>query len=466
MSSFAQNRKDLETQAGQPIQANVSRYRGISERPSDAIMTANGLATALIAERGEPRPGSAPGTAATNLVIGMNFDWEGQPVVYESLREAQRRVDPATQPTAYGPMEGLKPTCDLLQEYIFGGLYPERIATLLTSGGTGALYIAARYHFECFKTDRRGQFSNQILVPSPAWANHASRFESDGLPCDAGVFAQAGLIPVPVCTYDQNTHSRDLGKLLEAMRALPQGAAVCLQAGCDNPTGIDFNNHEIDEIVNLLANKRPDLVPIVDFAYMNLGRGPGHDEYMVRKMAQEGVEFFLAHSCSKFTSGYGLVRLGSLSVVVNDSNPQTLKSLRTQLVDGIQRETTSAPATYPAMVIRELFADKSLVRQLEAAHAIDRQRFSDLRLMFIHAADERAIQRDFGWLRAVNGMFSLFLFTPRQDHMLQDKFGCVMPLVEDMPTHGLIARRMAWPRLNRHNFDYCMDSFANTLLVK
>ena len=97
-----------------------------------------------------------------------------------------------------------------------------RIRTVSTPGGTGALRIAGEFISRCTP-------GATIWVSNPTWANHQ------------GVFTAAGLQVKTYPYYDYANKCLDFAGMLDALQQIPRGDAVLFHACCHNPSGMDLN---------------------------------------------------------------------------------------------------------------------------------------------------------------------------------------------------------------------------------
>ena len=95
-----------------------------------------------------------------------------------------------------------------------------RIRTVSTPGGTGALRTAGEFIKSCTP-------GATIWVSNPTWANHQ------------GVFAAAGLTVKTYPYYDYENKTLDFEGMLDALKQVSKDDAVLLHACCHNPSGMD-----------------------------------------------------------------------------------------------------------------------------------------------------------------------------------------------------------------------------------
>ena len=149
-----------------------------------------------------------------------------------------------------------------------------RIRTISTPGGTGALRIAGEF----IKTCKPGA---TIWVSNPTWANHD------------GVFTAAGLTVKSYPYYDYENKCLDFDGMLDALKQVPADDAVLIHACCHNPSGMDLNHAQWQQIAELAKEKG--FLPVVDMAYQGFGEGLEEDARGLRLLAA-GVALRRGHA--------------------------------------------------------------------------------------------------------------------------------------------------------------------------
>lgn len=112
-------------------------FQHVAYYPGDPIL---GLVEKFVADN---RPNKV------NLSIGIYFDENGHLPVLGSVRTAEIERAKEPRPRSYLPMEGLAEYRQAVQRLLFGAdsqaLKDNRIATIQTLGGSGALKIGADF---------------------------------------------------------------------------------------------------------------------------------------------------------------------------------------------------------------------------------------------------------------------------------------------------------------------------------
>ena len=367
-----------------------------------------------------------------NLGIGIYFDDEGKLPVLGSVREAEVRRAAQALPRPYLPMEGLAAYRSAVQNLLFGQDHPalaeNRIATIQTLGGSGALKVGADFL-------RRWFAQAKVYVSDPTWDNHRSIFEGAGF--------EVGTYPY----YDPETVGVKFEEMLSFLLGLPENSVVLLHPCCHNPTGVDLTHAQWDAVLEVVQTRK--LIPFMDIAYQGFGEDLDHDAYAIRKAVAMDLPLFVSNSFSKNLSLYG-ERVGGLSVVC--SNAEEAALVFGQLKFTVRRIYSSPPAhggfiTAEVMNTPELFARW----QNEVAEMRDRIRAMRQKLHAVLSA--KLPQKNFDYFIKQRGMFSYTGLTPEQVQRLQDEFAVYL----------VASGRMCVAGLNEANIDYVANAFAEVL---
>ena len=371
-------------------------------------------------------------TEKVNLGIGIYFDDEGKLPVLGSVREAEVRRAAQALPRPYLPMEGLAAYRSAVQNLLFGQDHPalaeNRIATIQTLGGSGALKVGADFLHRWFPQAK-------VYVSDPTWDNHRSIFEGAGF--------EVGTYPY----YDPETVGVKFEEMLSFLLGLPENSVVLLHPCCHNPTGVDLTHAQWDAVLEVVQTRK--LIPFMDIAYQGFGEDFDHDAYAIRKAVAMDLPLFVSNSFSKNLSLYG-ERVGGLSVVCPNAEEAAL--VFGQLKFTVRRIYSSPPAhggfiTAEVMNTPELFARW----QNEVAEMRDRIRAMRQKLHAVLSA--KLPQKNFDYFIKQRGMFSYTGLTPKQVQRLQDEFAVYL----------VASGRMCVAGLNEANIDYVANAFAEVL---
>ncbi|MGL4714015.1 MAG: aminotransferase class I/II-fold pyridoxal phosphate-dependent enzyme, partial [Shewanella sp.] len=203
-----------------------------------------------------------------DLGVGVYKDPSGVTPILSCVKKAEKfRLDTETTKVYIGPT-GSPAFNTLMTELAFGvdhrAILANRIRTVSTPGGTGALRVAADFIKRCNP--------NAVLwVSDPTWANHT------------GLFDAAGITVKTYPYYDYDSKSLKFDEMLATLAKVSPGDVVLLHACCHNPSGMDLTTEQWDKVVAL--TKVQGFTPLIDMAYQGFGDGVDIDAYGVRQMA-------------------------------------------------------------------------------------------------------------------------------------------------------------------------------------
>ena len=337
-----------------------------------------------------------------NLSIGIYFDDAGRIPVLECVRLAEAQMLQANAAKPYLPIEGSAAMRIAVQHLLFGpgheAVTSGRIATLQTVGSSGGLKVGADFI-------KRWLPGSELWVSDPSWDNHRAMFEGAGLAVHTYPY------------YDATTGGLKFEAMCAALAALPPRSIVLLHACCHNPTGVDLNAAQWQQLIPLLRER--ELLPYLDLAYQGYGDGINEDAFAARALASAGLTFFIANSFSKSMSVYG-ERAGALSVVC-------ASRAEAELVLGQMKATVrrnySSPAIHAAGIVSRVLTDSALRPLWEADVSAMRQRIQAMRRSLHAVLAARLPGRDFGYFLSQRGMFSYTGLTAAQVDRLRAEFG-------------------------------------------
>ena len=231
--------------------------------------------------------------------------------------------------------------------------------------------------------------------------------------------------------YDAATGGLRFEAMLEALKTAEKKSIVLLHACCHNPTGVDLNKEQWQQLVPVL--KERELIAFLDLAYQGYGDGIVEDAYAVRLLADQGLSFFVANSFSKSMSLYG-ERCGALSVVCPDA-AQAVNVLG-QMKATIRRNYSNPPLHGGQLVARVL-NDPELRPMWEAEVVAMRDRIQLMRRKLHDVLSAKLPGRDFSYFLTQRGMFSYTGLTAEQCDRLKEEFGVYLVRSGRMCVAGL-----------------------------
>jgi aromatic-amino-acid transaminase len=373
-----------------------------------------------------------PRTNKVNLSIGIYFDDEGRLPVMQAVREAELSILKELGPKPYLPMAGFAHYRDAVQQLVFGGDSPmraqNRIATVQTLGGSGALKVGADFIKRYFP-------QSQVWVSDPTWENHRFIFERAGF--DVNTYPY----------YDEATGGLRFDAMLDAIDKLPAKSVVLLHACCHNPTGVDLDQAQWVKLIDVLQKR--DLLPFVDMAYQGFGAGLDDDAFAVREIARRGVPAFIANSFSKNFSLYG-ERCGGLHVICDDA--AEADRVLGQLTSAV-RANYSNPPTHGAKIVTHVLNTPELKASWEKELASMCERIAHMRQAIHDGLKDHVRGEMLTRYVKQRGMFTYTGLVAEQADRLKEEFGVYI----------LRSGRMCVAGLNESNVQTVADAIGKVL---
>ncbi|MDN4575629.1 aromatic amino acid aminotransferase [Pandoraea cepalis] len=373
-----------------------------------------------------------PRTNKVNLSIGIYYDDDGRLPVMQAVREAEAQLLGEVGPKPYLPMAGLATYRDAVQALVFGDDSPARadgrIATVQTLGGSGALKVGADFIKRYFP-------GAQVWVSDPTWDNH--RF----------IFERAGFTVNTYPYYDEATGGLRFDAMVDAIDKLPARSVVLLHACCHNPTGVDLNDAQWVQLIDVL--KKRELLPFVDMAYQGFGSGLDADAFVIRELARQGLPAFVANSFSKNFSLYG-ERCGGLSVICESA--EAADRVLGQLTSAV-RSNYSNPPTHGAKIVAKVLSTPALRKSWEAELMAMCQRITRMRGAIHDGLRGHVPETMLSRYLEQRGMFTYTGLSATQVDVLRDTYGVYL----------IRSGRMCVAGLNEKNVAVVADSIAKVL---
>jgi len=303
-----------------------------------------------------------------------------------------------------------------------------RIKTVSTPGGTGALRVAGEFIKKCTP-------GATIWVSNPTWANHK------------GVFEAAGLIVKTYPYYDYENKCLDFPAMLEAFKQIPKDDAVLLHACCHNPSGMDLNKEQWQQVAEV--SKQIGFLPVVDMAYQGFGTDLDSDAYGLRLMANTLDQMIICSSCSK---NFGLYRdrIGACSIIGRSALAADIIS---SVLLSVVRVAYSMPPAHGAAIVETILSSDELTTQWHGELAEMRNRINEMRQLLVNKLSENGVNRDFSFITTQNGMFSFLGIDKDQVQRLQDEFSIYI----------VGSSRISLAGISNDNIDYLAKSIAKVL---
>ncbi|HBN4084851.1 TPA: aromatic amino acid transaminase [Escherichia coli O25b:H4-ST131] len=371
-----------------------------------------------------------PRSDKVNLSIGLYYNEDGIIPQLKAVADAEARLN--AQPhgaSLYLPMEGLNSYRHAIAPLLFGADHPvlqqQRVATIQTLGGSGALKVGADFLKRYFP-------ESSVWVSDPTWENHVAIF--------AGAVFEVSTYP----WYDEATNGVRFNDLLATLKTLPARSIVLLHPCCHNPTGADLTNEQWDAVIEIL--KARELIPFLDIAYQGFGAGMEEDAYAIRAIASAGLPALVSNSFSKIFSLYG-ERVGGLSVLCEDAEAagRVLGQLKATV-----RRNYSSPPNFGAQVVAAVLNDEALKASWLVEVEEMRTRILAMRQELVKVLSTEMPERNFDYLLNQRGMFSYTGLSAAQVDQLREEFGVYL----------IASGRMCVAGLNTQNVHRVAKAFA------
>jgi aspartate aminotransferase len=367
-----------------------------------------------------------------DLGVGVYKNEAGHTAILDCVKKAEKfRLDTEDTKVYIGPT-GSPLFNEKMTNLIFTAEHQvvteNRVRTVSTPGGTGALRVAAEFIKSCKK--------NAIIwVSNPTWANHT------------GLFKAAGLTVKTYPYYDYENKTLDFDGMLNTLKEVASDDVVLLHACCHNPSGMDLNNEQWQQVAEVA--KTIGFTPLIDMAYQGFGQGLDQDAYGLRLMAASVKEMIVCSSCSK---NFGLYRerIGACSVIGESSLSADI-AFSVLLSD--VRCIYSMPPAHGAAIVETILNSAELTTQWHGELKEMRDRINGNRQVIVDKLIENGVTRDFSFITHQSGMFSFLGITPEQVQRLQDEFSIYM----------VGSSRMSIAGIAKSNVDYLAQSIAKVL---
>lgn len=335
-----------------------------------------------------------------NLGVGVYKDADGTTPILASVREAETRLARETTTKSYLPIPGAPAYGKAVQQMMFGAghavLEANRARTAHTPGGTGALRVASDFI-------ARHLPGATVWMSDPTWANHPA------------IFTAAGLEQKTYAYYAPATKSLDFDAMIAALKNVPKGDVVLLHACCHNPSGVDPDLAQWEQIAEVAAEAG--WLPLVDFAYQGFGTGLEEDAAGLRALAARVPELLICNSYSKNFSLYN-DRVGGFTLVAADAE-QADKAFSN--VKPVIRTNYSNPPAHGGAIVATILGDADLTAMWQGELTEMRARINGMRKLFVETLAAKGVSQDFSFITEQRGMFSFSGLSREQVTELKEK---------------------------------------------
>jgi len=366
-----------------------------------------------------------------DLGVGVYKNELGHTEILDCVKKAEKyRLETEDTKVYIGPT-GSAQFNDEMSKLIFGthkALFEDRVRTISTPGGTGALRVAAEFINTC-------KPGATIWVSNPTWANHMALFHAAGLNVKTYPY------------YDYENKCVDFEGMLATLKGVSNDDVVLLHACCHNPSGMDLTNNQWQQISEIA--KGIGFMPLIDMAYQGFGSGLDDDAYGLRLLADSVNEMIVCSSCSK---NFGLYRerIGACSLV--GKSPLIVDNALTVLLSVI-RGIYSMPPAHGAAIVETILSSEELTSLWHQELKVMRDRIKNNRQVLVDKLISNGVTRDFSFITNQAGMFSFLGITAQQVKQLQDEYSIYM----------VDSSRISIAGIATNNVDYLAQSIAKIL---
>lgn len=346
-------------------------FETLSKAPGDKILALMGEFAA------DPRPGKI------DLGVGVYKDEQGTTPIMSAVKKAEQKILSAGKTKTYLGIAGNKGFGNAVLDLALGdSVERARLRIAQAPGGTGSLWVL-------MQLVNRARPGTTVWVSDPTWPNHNPIAVNSGLKVKTYPY------------FDVETRGVKFTEMLAALDALGKDDVVLLHGCCHNPTGANLTPEQWDKVAESLA--RTGALPFIDLAYLGFGDGLEADAYGTRKVLSSVPEALVAFSGSK---NFGLYRerVGAAILLARDADQADI--VHSQLLN-IIRGSYSQPPDHGAEIIRTILEDAELRAEWEGELDHMRARMIRLREKLSEAIRQRSNSKDFDFIAAHRGMFSL-----------------------------------------------------------
>jgi len=317
-----------------------------------------------------------------DVSVGVYKDEKGGTPIMPSVREAEKRLYAGQDTKTYLGILGDMAFNHAMADLAFGaGVDRTRLAMAQAPGGSGALRVLADLIFAA----RPGAV---VHAPDPTWANHVP------------LISTSGLTLRPYAYFDAETGGVRFDAMMADLDKAAAGDVVLLHGCCHNPTGADLDMAQWRAVSDLIVARG--LLPLVDLAYLGLGKGLEEDAAGLRHLAGVVPELCVAVSCSKNFSVYR-ERVGAALALGRNAAEAGLAQGKMSL---IARTMYSMPPDHGAASVRLILEDPALKAQWRGELDAMRGRILSLREGLAATLSRLSNARDYGFITRQAGMFS------------------------------------------------------------
>ncbi len=336
-----------------------------------------------------------------DLGVGVYKDAEGRTPIMRAVKAAEARLLESETTKTYTALAGEQDYRDAMAALILGNPPKDRLASIATVGGTGAIRQA-------FELARMANPDVTVWVSDPTWPNHNSILNFMGLPMKTYRY------------FDAETRGVNFAGMIEDLSGAKAGDLVLLHGCCHNPTGANLNIAQWQEVAGLL--EKSGATPLIDLAYQGFGDGLDKDAEGTRLIAARLPQALIAASCSK-NFGIYRERTGILIAICPDT---ATRDLAQGALAYLNRQNYSFPPDHGARIVATVLNDPELRADWMAELEEVRQGMLKLREDLARELRQQANSDRFDFIAKHRGMFSRLGAAPEKVETLKKDFAIYM----------------------------------------
>ena len=340
-----------------------------------------------------------PRTDKIDLGVGVYKDDSGNTPIMRAVKKAEARLHNEQTSKVYTSLPGPELFRDAMRDLVLADAVPaERVATLQTPGGTGAI----RQVLESVKMINP---DCTVWISDPSWPTHLSMATHMGFKTRTYPY------------FDNKTAAVDTAAMMAAFAELKAGDLLLLHGCCHNPTGANIDMETWKAITDLVIEKG--VMPFVDIAYQGFGDGLDEDAAPLRHMASRVPEMYVAASCSK---NFGLYRdrVGIAMLIAKDA--ATAAVVQGNLAT-LNRLNYSFAPDHGAALVAIILNDPALRAEWMQELGEMRDTMLTIRQNLADALRQQCNSDRFDFIAEHRGMFSRLGLAPELVDMLRDQHG-------------------------------------------
>ncbi|MEL0062310.1 MAG: amino acid aminotransferase [Candidatus Puniceispirillum sp.] len=340
-----------------------------------------------------------PRSDKIDLGVGVYKDDSGNTPIMRAVKKAEARLHNEQTSKVYTSLPGPELFRDAMRDLVLADAVPaERVATLQTPGGTGAI----RQVLESVKMINP---DCTVWISDPSWPTHLSMATHMGFKTRSYPY------------FDNKTAAVDTAAMMAAFAELKAGDLLLLHGCCHNPTGANIDMDTWKAITDLVIEKG--VMPFVDIAYQGFGDGLDEDAAPLRHMASRVPEMYVASSCSK---NFGLYRdrVGIAMLIAKDV--ATAAVVQGNLAT-LNRLNYSFAPDHGAALVAIILNDPALRAEWMQELGEMRDTMLTIRQNLADALRQQCNSDRFDFIAEHRGMFSRLGLAPELVDRLRDQHG-------------------------------------------